>query len=421
VAGSSSDAAQPDGSPVLRAAARFLNSLSDSRAIGVAISGGSDSTGLLSALCRSAGHGRIVALTVDHGLRPQSGAEAKHVAGLAERLGARHETLHWLGAKPKTGIQAAARQARYALLSGAARRLDLCAIVTAHTAGDQAETLAMRQARSSEGEGLTGIPPATLYDEAVWFLRPFLHLSRAAIRAHLSASGLGWIDDPSNGDRRFERVRLREAGVAAENLTARWRSRTQRAAEAGEAIGARAVRDEDDLFRFDLSGLDRDLALDCLRSLIDMAGGRARGLDRHGRERLGELLDGSDVGRLTVGRVLIQHRGSDIALRRERRNVAEISIEPGRRILWDGRYRIENRDPVECLSIAGGGRYGISPELVRKGDGSGAPEIARSCGRLSRLMPVFEAARADALGGLAGRMRFPRCPWRDWMAVGEPI
>lgn len=421
MAGSSSDAARADGSPVLRAAARFLASLSDNRPIGVAISGGSDSTGLLSALCRTAGHGRVVALTVDHGLRAESAAEAKEVAGLAERLGARHETLHWFGAKPKTGIQAAARQARYALLSEAARRLDLCAIVTAHTAGDQAETLAMRQARSLEGEGLTGIPPATLHEETVWFLRPFLHLSRAAIRGHLSASGLGWIDDPSNGDRRFERVRVREAGVPTDDLTTRWRSRTQRAVDVGELIAFRAGRDDDDLFRFDLSGLDRDRAFDCLRSLVDMAGGRARGLDRHGRSRLGEFLDDPDLSRLTVGRVLLHRKDRDITLRRERRNVAEVSIQPGRRILWDGRYRIENHDPVDCLSISGGGRYGISPEFSAKSDGLEAPEIVRSCGRLSRLMPVFEAARADALAGLAGRTGFPPCPWPDWMEVGEPI
>lgn len=420
-----------DGSPVLRAVKRFLEHFSDHRRIGVAVSGGSDSTGLLSALVRAAGPNRIVALTVDHGLRRESADEAQGVAELSERLGACHETLHWLGSKPKSGVQAAARAARYDLLSEAAFRLDLAAIATAHTAGDQAETLAMRDARGVESEGNTGIPPATLRDESVWFLRPLLHLSRDAIRSHLQASRLGWVDDPSNTDEKFERVRVRQAGVAAQDLTLPWRIRTERAEQIGEVIAARASRNDDDVFGFDVAGLERDIALRCMRALVDMAGGRDRGLDRHGLERLADFVGQRDMSRLTVGRVLLHKQGDHITMRRERRNVAQTRIGPGDEILWDGRYRIANRDPSEWLAVTGSGHYGILPELTAKaakdegtearpGGFRGGCDITRICGRASRLMPVFEKSRADAMAALSGRAGFVDCPWSDWMSVSAP-
>jgi tRNA(Ile)-lysidine synthase len=392
----------------------------------VAVSGGSDSTGLLAALSRVSDPGRIVALTVDHGLRRDSAAEAKDVAALAKRLGVRHQILPWLGHKPDTGIQAAAREARHRLLADAARRQGLAAIVTAHTAGDQAETLAMRRARSEGGEGLTGIPPATLVGESVWVLRPFLHLSRAAIRDYLKKSGLGWIDDPSNSDTRFERVRVRGESPAAEPQSARWQARTESAERAAAALFARARREEtSDLFHFDLAGLDRAVALDCLRALVDMAGGRPRGLDRHGLARLSDYLDRPDIARLTVGRTLVHRRGEKVTLRRERRNVAPEHLEPGRTILWDGRYRIENRSDRNALSVEGGGEYGISPDLRaiegRHPVDRDAVEITRQCGRASGLMPVFDAMRGEALAALAGRSGFAPCPWTDWMQVADPI
>ncbi|TDH35126.1 tRNA lysidine(34) synthetase TilS [Pseudohoeflea suaedae] len=413
-----------DGASVLRAAARFLDHFTDSRRIGVAVSGGSDSTGLLSALVGAAGPDRVVALTVDHGLRRESAAEARGVAELSDRLGAHHETLHWLGGKPKTGIQAAARAARYDLLSDAARRLDLAAILTAHTAGDQAETLAMRNARGIESEGNTGIPPATLRDETVWFLRPLLHLSRQAIRRHLRAARLGWVEDPSNMDHTFERVRVRQAGVDAQGLRSSWLIRTERAKRTGEAIANRASRNEDDVFALDMAGLERDVALSCLRTLVDMAGGRDRGLDRHGVERLAEFAGTPGASRLTVGRVLLHRRGDHITIRRERRNVAQSAIEPGDELLWDGRYRIANRNRVERVAVSGAGQYGILPELSVRKEGIEVRienlDATRICGRASRLMPVFEKSRADALAALAGRPGFGACPWTDWMSVSEP-
>src|SRR5256714_9527683 len=123
-------------------------------AIVLAVSGGPDSIALMwlaarwrHALARGP---RLVAVTVDHGLRPEAAAEARRVKRLARSLDLPHRTLRWRGAKPKTGVPAAARAARYRLLAEAARASGATHILTAHTRDDQAETLLMRMLRGSD-------------------------------------------------------------------------------------------------------------------------------------------------------------------------------------------------------------------------------------------------------------------------------
>jgi tRNA(Ile)-lysidine synthase len=169
---------RPDGilSPEL-AARRFLDSLAEPTRILVAISGGSDSTGLLLSLAEALKGGSnsqisLCAATVDHALRAESADEARQVATLCQSLNIPHVTCIWQGEKPKTGIMAAAREARYGLLADAADKLHADLIVTAHTFDDQQETLAMRGLRS--GQGSTGIADAVLFDRRIWIARPFL-------------------------------------------------------------------------------------------------------------------------------------------------------------------------------------------------------------------------------------------------------
>ena len=177
----------------------------------LAVSGGPDSMAMASAFAvwrqRHAPSMRIGALVVDHGLRPGSGGEAGMVGDRLRSLGIGASVARVGGVPPRRGIQAWARLHRYRLLVRAAAPGD-AAVVTAHHAGDQAETVLMRARRGSGLAGLSGMARESSVD-GVRLLRPFLDLDPGTLRASLAGAGLPAVDDPSNGDRRFERVRVR--------------------------------------------------------------------------------------------------------------------------------------------------------------------------------------------------------------------
>jgi len=180
----------------------------------VAVSGGPDSTALL-LLAQAALPGRVEAATVDHGLRPESGQEADDVAALCLRLGVPHETLK-VSLAPGN-VQAEARAARYAALAEWIERRGLAALSTAHHADDQAETLLMRLNRASGVAGLAGARsrghvPLT----AIPLLRPVLDWRRSALAEVVA--GIGTVQDPSNANDRFDRVRIRKALAGADWL-----------------------------------------------------------------------------------------------------------------------------------------------------------------------------------------------------------
>lgn len=182
--------------------------------LAVAVSGGRDSLSLiLLAHEWSIGcGGRVLALIVDHGLRREAAREASATASLLQSFGIESLVLRWAGAKPQTGLQEAARNARYGLLRDACRERGILHLLVAHHAGDQAETIAMRAARASGPDGLAGMAALVEWPE-VRLLRPLLPVPRARLSATLRSRGVAWIDDPSNADPRFERARLRLAGA----------------------------------------------------------------------------------------------------------------------------------------------------------------------------------------------------------------
>jgi tRNA(Ile)-lysidine synthase len=169
---------------------------------------------------------KLLAVTIDHGLRAEAKTEAAAVKRLARSLGIPHQTLRWTGPKPKTGIQEAARRARYRLLGGASRQDGGAPVLTAHTRDDQAETVLFRMMRGSGVAGLTGMRAAGLLPgfehEKIELFRPLLDIPKARLIATLKAARIAYAEDPSNCDPRFARPRLRELmpKLAAEGLTA---------------------------------------------------------------------------------------------------------------------------------------------------------------------------------------------------------
>jgi len=270
--------AADDGLPVSAAEAKTLfGSLARAPVLVLAVSGGPDSTALLLLAARWRGAlkkgPKLLAITVDHALRPESAGEARAVKRLARRLGVSHRTLRWQGQKPATGLQAAARGARYRLLAAAARTAKAGHILTAHTLDDQAETVLMRMSR---GSGLTGLCamaqasplPAGAFsgkagtdfaqkmrpikessvEQGIMLVRPLLDIPKARLVATLARAKIDFADDPSNRDPRFTRPRLREVMpmLAREGLDARRLAllvrRMQRAEAAIEtAVGVAAA------------------------------------------------------------------------------------------------------------------------------------------------------------------------------------
>jgi tRNA(Ile)-lysidine synthase len=244
--------AYDDNSPISASDARRLFAdWQAAPAIVLAVSGGPDSIALMwlaarwrSALARGP---RLIAVTVDHGLRAEAAAEARRVKQLARSLQLPHRTVRWTGPKPKTGLPAAARTARYALLSQVARSVRATHILTAHTRDDQAETLLMRLLR---GSGIAGLAAMARESEREGLLlaRPFLDVSKAQLIATLAKAKIGFADDPTNRDPGFTRPRLRGLmpALAAEGgdarSLARLASRLARANAAVEVLADGAER-----------------------------------------------------------------------------------------------------------------------------------------------------------------------------------
>jgi tRNA(Ile)-lysidine synthase len=235
-----------DNSPIsAQHAKRLFADWKAAPAIVLAVSGGPDSVALMWLAARwrrtLARGPRLVAVTVDHGLRAEAKAEARDVKRLARALDLPHRTMRWTGAKPKTGLPAAARAARYRLLAQAARASGATHILTAHTRDDQAETLLMRLLRGSGIAGLAAMARQSERD-GVLLARPFLHVSKSQLIATLKKAKLGFADDPTNRDLNFARPRIRTLmpvlaaeGGDTRNL-ARLASRLARANQAVEVL-----------------------------------------------------------------------------------------------------------------------------------------------------------------------------------------
>jgi tRNA(Ile)-lysidine synthase len=311
-------------------------------AIVLAISGGPDSVALMWLMARwrrALTRGpRLIAVTVDHGLRTEAAREARDVKRLAKSLDLPHQTLRWTSTKPRTGLPAAARAARYRLLAQAARKHGATHVLTAHTRDDQAETLLMRMLRGSGIAGLAAMARESERD-GVRLARPLLDISKSRLIATLNKAKIDFADDPTNRDTGFTRPRLRaimpvlaEEGGDARNL-ARLAARLARANAAVEVLtdgAARylALRDREashagfDANAFDaiaFAAIPEEIRLRLLKRAIDRVGhegpaelGKVEtlltALDRavaEGRPKLKQTLAGAVIG-VIGGRIRVE-------------------------------------------------------------------------------------------------------------------
>lgn len=180
--------------------------------IGVAVSGGGDSVALLCLIAEFAKSQpmEVHAVSIDHGLREAAAEEVRAVTELCGRLGVPHHVEYWQNWNGKGNLMSEARTARYSLIADWATANGVETVALGHTADDQAETLMMRIARGSGVDGLSAMAPRRIDDGIIW-LRPLLRVHRRELRYYLKELGVTWVEDPTNEDRDYERVRMRDA------------------------------------------------------------------------------------------------------------------------------------------------------------------------------------------------------------------
>jgi len=330
--------------------------------IGLAVSGGPDSFALMLLASRwqqaRSGPVRLIVYTVDHGLRPEAADEVIHVAREAEKLGLEARVLCWEGDKPSTGVQAAARRARYRLMGEAMAADGADVLVTAHHQGDQAETVLMRLAHGSGLGGLAGMAAFSSV-EGVDVFRPLLDLDRAALLAVVADSGIQPVQDPSNFDPHYERVRWRQALPMLAELGLDGATLSRLAKRAGEADAAledmaaeafsRLVQvDSFGTLRMDREGfarLHRAVAAKVLEKGLAAAGGDQRRHVLGQIEELAAALVAPDAfSRQTLLGCIVHRDGRHVWLVREPGRLGDrlTVVPPQTAIVWDNRFTIFN-------------------------------------------------------------------------------
>ncbi|KRM71235.1 tRNA lysidine(34) synthetase TilS [Lacticaseibacillus brantae] len=183
----------------------------DGRPLVVAVSGGVDSMVLLTQLVQEVAPAALIAAHFNHQLRPESDAEADLVSEYAHQLGVPFVTASWPQADhPTTGIEAAARQARYEFLAKVAGQYQAQAVLTAHHQDDEIETVLFRLVRSGNLAAMAGIQPKRQLTKDIELWRPFLNQSKSNLRQYAVAHHVPHVDDPSNNDVRYSRNLLRQ-------------------------------------------------------------------------------------------------------------------------------------------------------------------------------------------------------------------
>ncbi|MGC1888422.1 MAG: tRNA lysidine(34) synthetase TilS [Stellaceae bacterium] len=345
--------------------------------LAVAVSGGSDSLALAILADRWARErgGEICALTVDHRLRPESGDEIRRLGVWLSARAIRHEVLVWTGEKPRTGIQEAARFARYRLLGGWCRDNACLHLLTGHHRDDQIETHLIRRRAHSGPNGLAGMSAIRELADCR-LLRPLLGVARDRLVAFLKAERQPFVSDPSNFDPAFERTRLRQgdsapAGeVGASRLVGEIRAFGRRRAadeRVRKTLLARYVSVHPTGFALldpaMMSETSSEMAERLLSAITAAIGGASYPPRRERIARLREALGGAERRGHTLGGCrFIRWRERILVTRELARAAPPVRLNPGERIVWDQRFEIVTPRAeggpftIEYLDLAGTSR-----------------------------------------------------------------
>ncbi|UXM95639.1 tRNA lysidine(34) synthetase TilS [Bartonella sp. HY329] len=339
----------------------LIDDFDQSQNIIAAVSGGSDSLALLFLLQEFLQkHGqqhRLVAITIEHGLRPESFLEAQAVGALCLKHNIQHDIYVWQGEKPKVGISDKARTARYNLLCKAAKQYQSHVILTGHTFNDQIETFRMRQIRLDKGRGLAGMAREALLQQEFKLLRPLLDCKRADLRNYLLTKNIGWVDDPSNDNVHYERVRIRKSADPAIEDTIYNQLKTARlqrekaAKDIAQLIQQTNIhwRGEQLFIEIADDSLRQQLAfIHLIEVLSALVGGKAF-LKPATSALIDFIATPANAKKATHCSALLENHPKEIRIWREQRNLQPMIITSGKTMIWDGRFAITNKQNEDLM------------------------------------------------------------------------
>ena len=421
--------------------------------LALGLSGGGDSLALLTlvlAWAQPRGR-RVLALTVDHGLQARSADWTAAAGAQARRLGADWRGLAWTGPKPTTGLAAAARRARHALLAEAARQAGASILLLGHTADDVLEGERMRAGGTPLGR-LRDWAPSPVWPEGrdVFLLRPLLAVSRAELREHLSRLGLEWIEDPANADPRSARARARAELAHESSISPLWGERPAEPAVGGYTpdgsarapLGGRSLSSGRPMAGpggppLPPEGGDLELGLGVLtlpraafrtasepdaRAALAVALVCAAGQERPPRgpalDRLLQRLRTGEAFTATLAGARLEAGGEIVHIFREageaaRGGLAPLRLEAGQSAVWDGRFEITAAEPGEVRAARGlAGRLDETDRLALKplpaAARAAAPVLIRDAdprpvlaGRVAEVRSLVERRRTASCGLIA--------------------
>ena len=370
--------------------------------LAVGVSGGADSVGLMYLLAQwrdwREAKGRLVpsisVLTVNHGLRPEAADEVALVKKWARALGFSHKALLWEGEKPGANIQAEARDARYQLMTDWCLSGSVPAdLLIAHHLDDQAETFLIRLQRGSGVDGLSGMA-ALSQRNGIRLLRPLLEVPGDRLRATLKKADHPWIEDPSNEDERYLRVKVRNAlsvleefGLGRDRLigTSKAMARARVALEhvTGELEGQTIVWSDFGFADVDFRLVEKapdEIALRLLARLVKKMGSKDFAPRLSALEGLLDAIKQGALGRgRTLGGVKFTARGQRLFALREPAAVGADPLVPrsGKRERWDGRFEVCVKKMMGGEEVRALGKEGVQFLKSQGISGpSGVPKLA---------------------------------------------